>query len=379
MNDNIKSDTDRNLNNALKIKRYDYLDNIKWVLAIIVIVFHSAITAESAKFNNIGYNLPDVIKSMQWQYHILDNFTGIFASFFMSLFFFISAYFVVPSSNRKGAGRFILDKLKRLGIPTLIMVFILTPIIGFIIGWKTYLDVLNLYGSMLKTGNMELGVTWFCWTLIVFSVIFVLLQKIFFPKGSKSGEKKFPPIWKILLFAVIMIPINYLGLYLQHLLGENFLGFHLLGCFPAYIVMFYFGIQAYKYKWLDQLTFKHAFCGILMWIFGRIIIGQIAVGYGLNYDMAGRGFTVIGMCLFLIYAFKMLFNTKNKWTAILSRTAFAAYVVQQVPMALIAGIYTPYMTQTPIVNFIVIAIPSVISSFLIGYVICKLPLLRKIF
>ncbi len=56
-----------------------------------------------------------------------------------------------------------------------------------------------------------------------------------------------------------------------------------------------------------------------------------------------------------------------------------AYVIQKIPMAFIAYIYSPHMTQTPFVNFIVIAIPSVILSFIIGYIICKLPLLRDIF
>ena len=371
---------EKKCNNALEIKRYDYLDNIKWFLVIIVLVFHSAITARSAEIDNIGFNLPSVIKSMQWQYNVLGEFIGLCASFFMSLFFFISAYFVVPSFNKKGVARFILDKLKRLGIPVLITIFIITPITGFIVGWKSYINIFTQhYVPMLKIGSMDLGVTWFLWTLIVFNAVFILVQKFFFSKELKSVEKNFPAVWKIILLAIIIIPFNYLGLYLQNLLGENFLAFRLLGNFPMYIVMFYLGIQAYRFKWLKQLTFKHAFCGILMWIFGRVFLGSIAFGYGLSYDMAGRGFTVIGMCLFLIYAFKVLFNTRNKWTAILSRTAFAAYVVQLAPMALFAGIYTPYMTQTPILNFIVIAIPTVISSFLIGYVICKMPGLKHVF
>ncbi|MGD9109002.1 MAG: hypothetical protein PVI75_07580 [Gammaproteobacteria bacterium] len=116
-----------------------------------------------------------------------------------------------------------------------------------------------------------------------------------------------------------------------------------------------------------------------MWLLGKAFLGPIAWGYGLNPDMMNRGFTVIGMCMFLIYTFKMLFDAKNNLTAILSRAAFAAYVIQNIPQAFIAVIYRHYMTQTPIINFIVIAIPSVILSFAIGFAICKLPVLKRIF
>lgn len=370
--------------------RYNYLDNLKWVLVVLVIIHHSAGAAGLAP---IFYNLPYVIKPMQWQYDILWNILGINQSFFMSLFFFISAYFVTSSLTRKNSVHFMLDKLKRLGIPTLMTIFIILPLVAIITSYfmpynitnaginnTNYASILNyLIGSLFKTGNITLGVTWFLWTLIVFNGFFVLSQKLFSSSTLKPEDKKIPEIWKMTVFAVIMIPVNYLGLYLQNHLGDNFLGFHDLRHFPMYIVMFYFGIQAYKYKWLDQLELKHAFWGILMWLLGQAFIVPVAQGYGANFYVFGRGFTVIGMSMFLIYAFKMLFDKKNKWTAILSRSAFAAYVIQNIPQAFIAGIYSHYMVQTPIINFIIIAIPSVFLSFLIGFFICKLPGFRNIF
>lgn len=370
--------------------RYNYLDNLKWVLTILVIIHHAACAAST---DPMGYSLPYVMKPLQWQYHILDHILGIDQSFFMDLFFFISAYFVASSFKRKGAGYFMLDKLKRLGIPVLITIFIIFPILGEIIfhfmryqitaqgiNNLSYIWVLHhTFDPLFKTGNISLGVTWFTWTLIIFNGFFVLTQKLFSANKPLIEDKKIPAIWKMFLFAILIIPANYFGLYLQNHLGNDFLGFHLLRYFPTYIVMFYFGVQASKYKWLEQLEFKHAFWGILMWILGVVILGPIAEGYGLNFAMLGRGFAVIGMCIFLLYGFKILFDTKNKWTAILSRSAFAAYVIQNIPQAFIAGIYSHYMTQTPIINFIVIAIPSVILSFVIGFVICKLPVLKDIF
>jgi hypothetical protein len=67
------------------IKRYIYLDNLKWALVMLVIIHHSASTAG---LDPIGYNLPHVMQSMQWQYDVLWNVNSINQSFFMSLFYF---------------------------------------------------------------------------------------------------------------------------------------------------------------------------------------------------------------------------------------------------------------------------------------------------
>lgn len=357
------------MNNSIETKRYDYLDNLKWVLTIIVILHHSAMTAS---LEPIGFNLPPVQESMQYQYSILGTFVKINVSYFMSLFFFISAYFVIPSIERKGAGKFMLDKLKRLGIPTLITLFVLFPIM------YQYYFLSNIKGLFL-TGNIDLAVTWFCWTLIVFSGVFALCSLISAGRQKVFVDKPIPAIWKILLFAIMMIPINFFGLYLMKALGPDFLGFHLLKNFPMYISMFYFGVLAYRYQWLDKLELKHAFYGILMWIIAMSFIRPIASGYGYYAEMFTRGFTVIGMSMFLLYCFKELCNTKGRWSSMLTRTAFAAYVVQLYPMKLTADFYQSFMTQTPLINFVVIAIPSVIGAFAIGYLICKTPILKRIF
>ncbi|EDL69640.1 hypothetical protein A1Q_3395 [Vibrio campbellii HY01] len=48
-------------------------------------------------------------------------------------------------------------------------------------------------------------------------------------------------------------------------------------------------------------------------------------------------------------------------------------------MGFAADFYKSFMTQIPLINFVIIAIPSVIGSFAIGYLICKTPVLKRIF
>ena len=354
-------------------KRYDFLDNLKWALIILVILHHAA---ASAGLDPIGFNLPKVIPSEQWQYDVLNAFQANNQSFFMGIFFFVSAFFVVSSYRRKGAILFIADKFKRLGIPTLIWLFVILPLMSLAVSSHYALN--NITG-FFKTAQIDLGVTWFCWMLIVFNLLWLLFTKLTQEKMIIDQSQPIPAIWKMILLGIIMIPLNLFGLSMQNKLGENFLGFHLLGYFPMYITMFFLGIYAYRFKWIDQIEFKHAFAGIVLWIFVRAYLTPALSGYSFNAYIALRGFTVIGMSLFLIYAFKILFNHQSKWTIVLSRTAFAAYVFQIPFLFITTKIYQPFMTQVPLLNFLVIAVPSVMLSFGFGYLICKTPLLKRVF
>jgi glucan biosynthesis protein C len=55
-------------------------------------------------------------------------FVAVNQAYFMSLFLLISAYFIPGSYDRKGAGRFLKDRLIRLGIPLVIYSWIISPL-----------------------------------------------------------------------------------------------------------------------------------------------------------------------------------------------------------------------------------------------------------
>lgn len=65
------------------INRYDYLDNIKLFLIIIVILHHAAGVAGGKP---VCYNLPSVESPMAYQYDFFLLFQGFNQSYFMSLF-----------------------------------------------------------------------------------------------------------------------------------------------------------------------------------------------------------------------------------------------------------------------------------------------------
>lgn len=354
--------------------RFDYLDNIKWTLAVLVILHHSAAIAGLDPF---PINLPHVRPSEHYQYSILRTFQSINQGFFMSLFFFISAYFVRPSYAKKGGWLFMKGKLKRLGIPTVLTIVLIDPVAFSIAQDGSFGDamrqVVQSYAEMLESWNMIMGVTWFCWALIVFNAVYISVRR-FAPSGEVTSASltHFPGFFKILLFATAMVPVNFLALHVMNVVGEDFLGLHLLKYFPMYVAMFCFGLLAHKNQWLDELNFKHAFFWMVVWILARTFLNPLS-------PMLCRPFEVIGMSIFLLYSYKTLFNSSTNWSRRLSRVAYAAYVIQVIPLCLIGKMYEPHMTQYPLVNFVLIGIPAVIITFVLAHYICKTPVIRRLF
>jgi peptidoglycan/LPS O-acetylase OafA/YrhL len=93
--------------------RIAFLDNIRSLIIVLVLIFHSGASYGSGvEFWPFHENNPS---------GIIDFFMFIGDVFFMAIMFFIAGYFVLPDFLKKGLCRFLKDKLKRLGLPWLVI------------------------------------------------------------------------------------------------------------------------------------------------------------------------------------------------------------------------------------------------------------------
>ena len=111
-----------------------------------------------------------VVDSHRWAG--IDVFVGFNDAFFMSLMFLVSGLFLWPSLQRKGAGRFLIGRMRRLGIPFIVAAGLLSPLAyvpaylqstspapgGF---WKTWLSL----------PHWPSGPAWFLWVLLAFDAV----------------------------------------------------------------------------------------------------------------------------------------------------------------------------------------------------------------
>eukprot|EP01083_Nonionella_stella_P142060 438761_1 len=138
--------------------RLYYLDNIKSFLTIIVVMHHI-----SGAFHGI---IGDYYNSFLI---FAIPFSAIDQSYFMCLFFFISAYFTPTSYDRKGLHKFLSDKFKRLGIPFLFYTFIMGPSLALFI---SQVVIGSSYSYIPNPGPC-----WFLAWLLIFNVCYVIMDE----------------------------------------------------------------------------------------------------------------------------------------------------------------------------------------------------------
>lgn len=106
-----------------KVKeRLFYIDNLRLLMIGFVVMHHLAVTYSG--FGSWYYNegRPLNILSTIWFAFYLSFQQG----YFMGLLFMIAGYFAAGSYDRKGFGRFVGDRFKRLIIPTLVYMAVIT-------------------------------------------------------------------------------------------------------------------------------------------------------------------------------------------------------------------------------------------------------------
>src|SRR4030067_2974199 len=103
-------------------QRMAFVDSLRVFLTILVIAHHTMITYAGSGSWAYVEGREDMLTALVGRW-----FCSIDHAYFMGLFLLISAYFVPGSYDRKGPGRFLLDRLVRLGIPLALYIWLFRP------------------------------------------------------------------------------------------------------------------------------------------------------------------------------------------------------------------------------------------------------------
>ena len=104
--------------------RLYFLDNVRTLMVMMVLVFHSGASYGSAvKF---------------WPFHdahpsrMIDLLMLAGDAFMMAILFFVAGYFAIPSLEKRGVGGFLKAKFKRLGIPWVVIILGVLPVLDYV-------------------------------------------------------------------------------------------------------------------------------------------------------------------------------------------------------------------------------------------------------
>jgi glucan biosynthesis protein C len=391
--------------------RLVYLDNLRTMLITGVVVVHLIITYGIGMvdwyYKESGQTVPVL--------DLLMLFLGMIGvGFAMGLFFLIAGYLATGAYDRKGPGQFLLDRLKRLGLPWLIFELALVPTLNYMVDMHhagncagglydcnyqgTVWQYLALYPR--NQGSISDGPDWFLEALLLFSIGYVLwrlVAPLVRARLSSASARPggVPGNWVIALFALTIGVCTFI-VRIWAPVFEYYSPWNLeFAHFPQYIALFAAGAWAYRRDLLTTFPDRQArpwrwvalgcvlvFPAIMAW--SGVFSGEIdpRVGTGVNIMSLAyslwEGFLCVAMVITFLAWYRRRFNRQSQIGRAMSESAFAVFILHPlviVPLALaLSGI-----RMNLNLKFLLVAPFAVALCYLVASALRRLPLVRSIF
>ena len=364
--------------------RLAYIDNLRVFCIVIVVLIHSAVT-----YSCIGswyYTEPQPLSLFEQLFFFL--FQSHAQGFSMSLFFFIAGYFIPASLERKGVKTFILDRIKRLGIPVLFYILLIQPLCVKLVYPQLNLIEYTLDGFHHLDFLGRTGPLWFAFALLIFSVLFAMVYK-YLPSVKSNFNISNTKV--IILIGLITLLAFVIRIFAP--IGTSF--YNLQFCFfAAYVVFFYLGTRASKNNILEKINLQQgrkwlyiAFgIGLLIWFIagyvGKIFEGKMIIFGGLNIPAFLYAFWESFFCVSFIIALmgisKAKFNFQNRAMKFLSDNTFGIYVFHA-PILISLSLLTKNIHLHAFPKYCIIAVLTITASLYVSWLIRKIPVVGKVF
>ena len=378
--------------------RFLYLDNLRMAVITLVVVMHVAITYGSA--GNWYYYEAGETNTLAFV--IMALLGGIGTAFTMGMLFLIAGYFTPRAYDRKGAGRFLVDRLKRLGLPLLFYGVVILPVINYLLDLHEGFQgspgqwLVDYFRGVQSLAD---GPVWFLLELLIFCIFYALWRLIAdrVTKNAllnRSGEINPPGNWAIAAFALAIGVVTFV-VRIWALFGVYFEPWHLEPAHaPQYIAMFVVGALAYRGNWLVRFTEAQVrpwrwIALIFILLMPALVVAAGALSGQLDPQGAGglnwlslayslwEGFMCVSMVIVVLAWFRKRFNHQGRLAKLMSDNCFAVYVLHPiiiVPLALaLSGVALNLSLK-----FVLVAPVAVTLCYLVAALIRKIPFVRSI-
>jgi glucans biosynthesis protein C len=372
--------------------RLTFIDNIRWVMIMLVLSCHAAVTYSG----HGSWYVREPAKLGVVQDLTFLTYQALLQSFFMGLLFFIAGYFVPGACDKKGGSRFLRDRAYRLGLPSLFFILVIQPLTCYYAAgvWDTSAGFLADYRRYILDGSFLSGTgpLWFCVALLFFSTVYTGWRSLVSPVNRLERSKAFPHT----VVLSTLIGLTAIATFLVRVswpMGTSF--YNMQFCyFAEYIVFFIAGILAYRNGWLAALPaatsrrwgFAGLFGGLIVWLLNIVLGGGPRNGayYDGGWHWQSLGMSLldalagIGISLGLLGLFRTRFNRQGRWAKFFSENAFAVYVFHT-PILIVITVGMTGLHWLPLLKFVMATVLCIVASFaLCSGVFRRIPGLKKI-
>jgi len=314
-------------------------------------------------------------------------------AFFMGFFVLVSAYFIQGSIGRKGRDRFASDRLVRLGIPLLVWVLFINPLILLIIlkgGGTLPMSPASFLNPLTGAG---LGPMWFVFFLLV--ATFAYLVGTMFFRPDHPGDLKphpFPGFTSIIALGILLGIVTAVVRIFQPI-GSMWLFSFQLPFFPQYIAAFIIGIYASRNNWFDEIPAR---IGKLCTVAALLLVavqpafislilnspgGLSSVNGGLHWQAVFYAFweQMAGVMIItaLLWIFSRHFNTQGPVARAMAGDSYTVYIIHPVILILLAIALTDFAFPS-LAKFVVVLPLAICLSFTLAHVVRAIPGVKRV-
>jgi peptidoglycan/LPS O-acetylase OafA/YrhL len=362
-------------------KRTYFIDRLRVVLTVLVILHHTAITYGGSG----GWFYREVKDGGTASSVLLTAFCAVNQSFFMGMFFLIAGYFTPSSLARKGVGSFLKDRLVRLGVPLLVFGFVLGPLAVALARPAADGSVVSAWAQALGQGSFVIGPLWFVWALLLFSTGFVAWRML---RKQTAGEApQALPSNRAWWLAALAVGAAALALRQFVPVGQNVLGLQ-LGYFASYVFLFALGCAAWRHRWLERVERQQAkYWGWVSlatapWLFGVAVWAGILQGRPIDFN-GGLGLPAVvyafweplvawGIIALLLVVFRKRFDAPSRHWQAWGAQAYCAFIVHAPVLVGLSVALAPWQAP-PLLKFAAVGLGSTALSFAVAAMLLRVP------
>jgi len=361
--------------------RNPVVDRIRVAMTALVILHHTAIVygGSGGWFWRQEPNASNLLFVM---------FNTINQAYFMGLFFLLAGYYTPDSFRRKGAARFLADRLVRLGIPLLVFFFVLHPFTVAIARTADGHPFWNGWWQMIVARAFGPGPLWFAEALLIFALAYVgwrMARRSH--EQPDSFPRTLPSAGTLALTAVTLGAISF-AVRLVVPVGKEVLWLQ-LGYFPCYIYLFVAGCAAARSRLLERVTPRDALPWMIVSAAAILLLPVVMVtrggvgafegGWTLNalFYALWDPLVAWGMILGLFWAAQRWRTPPTPLSDWLGRGAFGAYIIHP-PIVVALSVCVATWSGSPWAKFALVGAAACGGSFMAASALRTIPGVRRV-
>ena len=346
--------------------RKHYLDNIRWVTVVLVVIYHVLYM-----YNGEGVQGGlGKITELNVQYY--DLFLNAVYPWLMQVLFIVSGISSRLYLEKHTDKEFIRSRTTKLLVPSTIGLFVFQFIQGYIsMSLSNAFDTMKDVPAFVKYLIMVLsgsGVLWFAQMLWLFSVMLTWVRKAEKDKGWELGRKV--NLWVLLLMTLVI--------WLSAQSGNT--PVVIVYRFGLYSIMFFLGYFVFSHDEVIEILKKYF--GLFAFAAAVLCIAFCWYSFGKNYadEPIYRSFQFTTYswfgCLAILGGFARYFDFENGFTRWMNRHSFGLYVFHYLGISAVALFVAKPGLLNPVLVYVFSLMAGLASSYVLWEIISRLPFFR---